>query len=227
MAPSRFPRASKLLLGLALFGLAAMIAAIVAAGGVRELMARDAPRMEYLWLRQGLGRAEVVADRAALGAGRASTQAAAQALERAILYSRASARRTGTRPVPPAIRQQLQDYFPGHILFKVRWSFPNRELDLGSAVAAWYRSHGGAVTLQDTIVFSTPRSAANRHLWAHELTHALQYEELGTQDFARVYVTNPHLLERQAWDNARRIVRDLELRSRASAAGRTGNSFKG
>jgi hypothetical protein len=188
--------------------------ALVTTTNVSELLRRDPPRMDYTWLRSGLVAAEHRTAELARSAGGATTATAARALERAILYSRSSARRTGTQPIPPVIRAQLADYFPEHVLGEVRWSLPNEYFDLGSVVAAWYAAEGGAVTLQDTIVYSTPKAAASRYLWAHELTHALQYEELGLRDFARIYVTSPQVLEQQAWDNAKHIVRDLQAREK-------------
>ena len=99
----------------------------------------------------------------------------------------------------------------------MRWAYSNQYLDLGTVVTAWYRSHGGAVTLEDTIIYSTPYAASRRFLWAHELTHAMQYDELGLANFARIYVTNPQLLEEQAWENARRIERAIQRGARAQA----------
>ena len=143
---------------------------------------------------------------------------AARALEQAIRYSRASARSTGTEPIPPRIRERLEGYFPEHILDEVRWAFPNRYLDLGTLVA-WYKAEGGAVTLVDTIVYASRVGAGSEYLWAHELTHAMQYEELGLRDFARIYITHPELLERQARDNGNRIVRELRARDPRADAG--------
>jgi hypothetical protein len=207
----------RLVLGVLLLGVVAAALAPLYGIDLRQVLSRDPPKADYAWLRQGLGEARKLARAAAKDVRRGSTLAAANALEQAILYSRASARGTGTQPIPPEIREQLEPYFPQHMLDRVRWAFPNPNLDLGSAVAAWYRREGGAVTLQDTIVYSTPRASRSRFLWAHELTHALQYEELGLRDFARIYVTNPQLLEQQAWDNARRIVRELQQSETRSA----------
>jgi hypothetical protein len=203
----------KILLSLVLVMGAGFAVASAIVSGPRALLARDPPRMDYSRLRQGLGEAAKVARGALNGTRRAARLASAVSLEKAILYSRASARRTRTEPIPAEIREQLEDYFPEHILDEIRWAFPNEYFDLGTVVAAWYGSEGGAVTLRDTIVFSTAHGAGNRYLWAHELTHAVQYDELGTADFAKVYVTNPKLLEQQAWANADAIVRDLQQRN--------------
>lgn len=195
--------------------------AVLYAGGVRALLRMDPPNVDYGALRSALSQALDAADRNLEGTRRAGNQAAAVALERAIRHSRANARRDGVQPIPPELREQFKDYFPAHILEKVRWAYPSRNLDLGSAVAAWYRSHGGAVTLQDTIIYSNADAAAHRYLWAHELTHVMQFEELGLKDFTRVYVTNPQMLERQAWENAREVVlaiqRDAKLKAQAEA----------
>ena len=137
---------------------------------------------------------------------------AARALERAIRYSRASAQRSGTRPIPDEIRRDLEDFFSPDLLDDVRWTPAGRRVNLGSLVGAWYREHGGAVTLDDTIIYSRSELARNRLLWAHELTHALQYEELGVRGFAEAYVLNYRYLERQARENARRII--VEIRQR-------------
>lgn len=204
--------------------LAAVITLAVALGAVlaqpgswQRLLARDPPRADYGWLRSGLAQAAEVSENALEGARQASRRAAAKALQRAIRYSRASARSTGTQPIPEQIRAQLEDFFPEHILDDVRWAYSNQYLDLGTVVTAWYRSHGGAVTLEDTIIYSTPYAASRRFLWAHELTHAMQYDELGLANFARIYVTNPQLLEEQAWENARRIERAIQRGARAQA----------
>jgi len=215
MARARSRTRSFLTFVLALLLLAAggFAVASILAGGPRELLARDPARADYTWLRQGLSRAEELSDSALDGTRRSGRLAAARALERAIRYSRASARRTGTETIPAPIRERLEGYFPEHLLDKVRWAFPNRYLDLGTLVA-WYKAEGGAVTLQDTIIYASRVGVESEYLWAHELTHAMQYEELGLRDFARVYTTHYGVLEKQARDNGNRIVRDLRARDR-------------
>lgn len=215
--------ALKTLLVLLFLAGGAVGAAIFLRGGPHDFFAGDPPRADYTWLRRELSNAEDVAEHLLGDARRSGNLAAAKALERAILASRASALSTGTEPVPPAIREQLEDYFPQDVLGDVRWAFPNSYLDLGSLVA-WYKAEGGAVTLQDTIVFASRAGLESEYLWAHELTHVLQYEELGLEDFARIYATNPELLEKQARDNANRIVRDIRARRKAAAASEASES---
>lgn len=208
----------KAVLALAITGAVALTAAAIHTGGFRRLLEPDPPRADYDWLRRGLRQAENVADAALEGTRQAGRRAAVEALKSAIRYSRASARRTGTEPIPETIKEQLQDFFPDHILDDTRWAYSNQYLDLGTVITAWYRAEGGAVTLEDTIIYSTPYAASRRFLWAHELTHAVQYDELGLTGFARIYVTNPQLLEDQAWENARRIERAIQRSARARRA---------
>lgn len=188
---------------------------VVSGGDLRTWLRGDPPRADYSWLRRGLEQAAEAADRAARRTGRGGTLAAAVALERAILYSRASAHRTGTKPMPDDVRAQFEDYFPEHVLDKTRWALSNRNIDLGTMIEAWYGHEGGAITLDDTIVFSTRNAANTTLLWAHELTHVMQVDELGLEEFTRVYVSNPRLLENQARQNARNILIDIARRKRA------------
>ena len=162
----------RVLLALLLVVAGAFVVASSMAGGPRELLARDPARADYTGLRQGLARAEDLSDRALAGTRRSANLAAARTLEQAIRYSRASARRTPTQAIPPRIRARLEGYFPEDLLDEVRWAFPNRYLDLGTLVA-WYKAEGGAVTLQDTIVYAGRRGVESEYLWAHELTHAM------------------------------------------------------
>ena len=131
--------------------------------------------------------------------------AAAAALEQAIRFSKHQTLAAGARPIPVAIRNALDEHFPADILDDVRWSTAGRRIDIGSALAGWYLREG-AVTLDDAIVFSNEGTADHLGLWAHELTHVVQYRELGIGGFARLYTTNWPLLEQQAGRNAGRVV---------------------
>ena len=128
MVRTRSPGQSLFRAVLALFLVAGSGFAVASmmAGGPARLLARDPARADYTWLRQGLERAQKLSDNALEGTRRGGRLAAARALEQAILYSRATARRTETRPIPPEIRERLEGYFPEHVLDKVRWAFPNR-----------------------------------------------------------------------------------------------------
>lgn len=169
----------------------------------------------YGWLTTGLDRARTTAETTGEGVTQVKRRGASVALERAIRHSRANARRLGVRPIPAHVRKVLTPYFPADTLNQVHWTLAKRQLDLGTLVAAWYRREGGAVTLGETIVYSDPATSSNELLWAHELTHVMQYEELGIRGFARLYVANYQLIEQQAWANTRRIAGEL-ARVRAS-----------
>jgi hypothetical protein len=211
--------------GAALLLVSVVLVILLQGGDPRNLLRREPPKANYTWLRQGLAAAAEAADRTATVTNRGSTIAAARALERAILYSRSSARRTGTQPVPSVFREEFADYFPRHVLTDTRWALSNRNIDLGTAIEAWYGHTGGAVTLRDTIVFSTRNAASTPLLWAHELTHVMQYEELGVEQFTRIYVSNPELIERQARDNAVRIIVDVRRRRAAEEAAARSSPF--
>lgn len=183
--------------------------AAVAAAMAFGLLEQDPERGDYDAIERTLERAEDAARPAAAAFGQRASQMAASTLERAIQHSRANARRSGLEPIPPEVKADLQYYFSKDLLERVRWTQVGPELDLSSLIAAWYRREGGAVTLQDVVVYSHPDMVHNRTLWAHELTHALQYEKLGLTDFARVYLTNHEVLEQQARENAARIAAEI------------------
>jgi hypothetical protein len=190
------------------FALLGGIAGVVAAMAL-GLLEQDPARGNYDAIEWTLERAERAARPAAAAFGEQASLMAANTLQRAIQHSRANAKRSGLQPIPPEVKADLQYYFSKDLLERVRWTQVGPEVDLGSLVAAWYRREGGAVTLQDVIVYSHADMAQNRTLWAHELTHALQYEKLGLAGFARAYLTNYEVLERQARENADRIAREI------------------
>lgn len=131
--------------------------------------------------------------------------ATAAALEQAIRFSKRQTLAAGARPIPVAIREMPDDHFPADILDDVRWSTAGLRVDIGSALAGWYLREG-AVTLDNAVVFSNEGTADHLGLWAHELTHVLQYRELGIGGFVRLYTTHWPLLEQQAGRNAGRVV---------------------
>ena len=87
-----------------------------------------------------------------------------------------------------------------------------RRISLGTVLAGWYYREG-AVTLDEVVVFSNANTAKDVQLWAHELVHVRQYEELGVDRFARLYVGSWPVLERQARDNAAIIAREVWKRT--------------
>jgi hypothetical protein len=123
-----------------------------------------------------------------------------------IQVGRETAIAAGVKPVPAQIKRALLGFFPDHILRKARYfsgqsdtiSIPGLNLAYGDAEA---------VALVDTILFRDDiRAREDAKLWAHELTHVLQYERWGVEGFAARYVRDYQSVEREARDNADKFV---------------------
>jgi hypothetical protein len=130
---------------------------------------------------------------------------AAAALAQSIVHSKRATLAAGASPIPPDIREALGDHFPDEILDEVRWSVAGKKVHLGSVLARWALTEG-AVTMDDVVVFTSTRGTHNVRLWAHEITHAVQYRELGIRDFSRLYITNWRLLESRAKLNEDAVI---------------------
>jgi hypothetical protein len=110
-----------------------------------------------------------------------------------ILLSREAALSAGVSPIPPEVRTKLAHLYSPALMDKVRFK-------LGSGFLGslqWFRDEmgtEGAITLIDVIVFSGPSQANNLKIWAHELEHVRQYEQLGTDGFAQAYVDQTCIL---------------------------------
>jgi hypothetical protein len=130
------------------------------------------------------------------------------ALAHTIRLSRNQARAERTLPIPDDIREQLEPHFTSIDFDQVRWKPATGSMNLGTILTTWYLTEG-AVVLEDVIVFSSVRGTRDVRLWAHELTHVVQYQELGVDRFARTYVLGYAGLEQQAEDNALRVMAKL------------------
>lgn len=139
--------------------------------------------------------------------GQAMLNPAAPVLATAIRFSRGQALNRGTQPIPPHIRQELAPYFPPQILDKVRWTTAGG-ISIDGALKNWLNQEG-AVTLDEVVVFSSSDLTNNLELWAHELTHVLQYAQLGVETFAFQYTVNFNGMEAQARENASRIASSI------------------
>lgn len=139
--------------------------------------------------------------------GQAMLNPAAPILATAIRFSRGQALNRGTQPIPPHIRQELAPYFPPQILDKVRWTTAGG-ISIDGALKNWLNQEG-AVTLDEVIVFSGSDLTNDLELWAHELTHVLQYAQLGVETFAFQYTFNFNGMEAQARENASRIASSI------------------
>ena len=112
-------------------------------------------------------------------------------------------------PMPVALRRQLSPFFPRTVLEKVRYSTewdpaedPLPSLFLGNNTKS-------AMTLGDVILFRDTEGVADPLLWAHELTHVMQYEQLGIPAFATRYLTQGWELEAEAMAKADAIGHQL------------------
>lgn len=123
----------------------------------------------------------------------------------AIRFSRGQALNAGTQPIPPYIRGRLAPYFPQNILDKVRWNVSAGRIGLDTVLGQWLQRED-AITLDDVVVFnSANRAATDYKLWAHELTHVMQYSNMGVEMFAFVYCGAWEQLEQPARENEDRI----------------------
>lgn len=141
--------------------------------------------------------------------GQALLNPAAPALATAIRSSKGQALNRGVQGIPQHIRAALAAHFPAAILDRARWTTAGGGISLDSILANWLGQEG-AVTLDDVVVFSDSNLAINEdiqsiELWAHELTHIIQYQNMGVESFAFAYTTNWGGIEGQARDNAARI----------------------
>jgi len=131
---------------------------------------------------------------------------AGQALAALIDSARRQAIADGVATIPPVIYRSLLGFFPADLLQKVRFAVGSAEpLDLPSLAF----SYGDAVamTLGEIVLFKSERNAkTDAKLWAHELTHVMQYQRWGIGGFADRYVRDSASVEREAIDNAKRFA---------------------
>jgi hypothetical protein len=109
-----------------------------------------------------------------------------------IHLSKAAALAAGVSPIPPEIRAQLDHLYPASLLDKVRYKTGSGFL----GTLQWFRDEmgGGAITLDNVIVFFDQSKEFNPKLWAHELEHVRQYNQLGVDGFAQAYVDQTCIL---------------------------------
>jgi len=166
-------------------------AAIARAGNVSLEQAAD------YWL--------LAADKRKAGA---DVRGSGTALGVAIRLGRAEALRSGTKPVPKKLKRQFREHYPKAVLDDARWLVAEPGSRLGRVLARWPVKEG-AVTLGNVIVFKTGSGPKNRNLFAHELAHVEQYDELGIGAFARRYAADPEPIEEEARKKSRRVMRSL------------------
>ena len=210
-----------MMVGRSLITAAGIVGACLAAGyGTAYLLGGPAPAVitalrfyfhasiDEVQLRAALEGSQKVLAHTASTVQRGGTVAAGNALAEAIRFSRQQALKSHDRPLSDDIKELYRPYFPDELIDDTRWTLAGRRIGLGSVLAGWYYREG-AVTLDNVIVFSNWKAAHHEALVAHELTHVMQYRQLGVSKFARLYVQNWPLLEEQARRNAGRVVADI------------------
>jgi hypothetical protein len=123
----------------------------------------------------------------------------------------------GVRPVPARVYRSLLGYFPAALLQKCRYAVGNSQALSLPALAFTY-GDATAITLGDVVLFKNQRVAdSDLKVWAHELTHVMQYQRWGIDGFAERYVGDSAAVEREAIDNASRFIAWLPRRGLPSA----------
>ncbi|MCI1041041.1 DUF4157 domain-containing protein [Pseudomonas putida] len=143
---------------------------------------------------------------------------ASSSLTFALRQARDEATASGVEPIPLHIRAQLEPWYDFAVLDAARFRVGD-EQQMSAANALLQNPDVNAVTLIDTIIFRRAGDAEdNVALWAHELKHVQQYQELGVEEFARRYTRNYDDLEGPAY----KIEADVgkALRERASGQAR-------
>lgn len=143
---------------------------------------------------------------------------AASALATLIDDARRQAIADGVRPIPPGVYRSLLGYFPAALLRKCRYGTGTSSTLTLPALAFSY-GDATAITLGDIVLFKSKLVAeTDLKVWAHELTHVMQYQRWGIEGFAERYVRDNGAVEREAIDNANRFTAWLPRHGAAPAS---------
>ena len=124
----------------------------------------------------------------------------------------------GVRPVPPVVYRSLLGYFPSALLQKSRYSIGFHGPLILPALGFSY-GDATAVTVGDVVLFKNERVAeTDLKVWAHQLTHVMQYQRWGIEEFADRYVRDTDAVEQEAIENADRFAAWFDRRG--AGAGR-------
>jgi Domain of unknown function (DUF4157) len=131
---------------------------------------------------------------------------AGSALGALIGSARQQAIADGVRPMPPSIYRGLLGYFPAALLQRCRFAIGSSQALTLPGLAFSY-GDATAITLGDVVLFKSEHIAeTGLKVWAHELTHVMQYQRWGVDGFAERYVRDSAAVEQEAIDNANRFV---------------------
>jgi hypothetical protein len=148
-------------------------------------------------------------------------QSGAPVLQELIARSRDDALAQGVSPVPTNIRANLSGFIPDNILDLTRYRVRGGG-DLSLQVNSLRYGEAQAIALDYVVVFKDAQDALyNPVLWAHELTHIMQYQRWGIGDFARRYLRSHGAVEQEAYEAETRYM----AWSAVSNAARSPNNF--
>ncbi len=118
----------------------------------------------------------------------------------------------GVRPIPPGVYRSLLGYFPAALLRTCRFAAAGANALTLPALGFSY-GDATAIALGEVVLFKNERVAErDLKVWAHELTHVMQYQRWGIHDFADRYVRDSGGVEHEAIDNATRFAAWLPRR---------------
>ncbi len=118
----------------------------------------------------------------------------------------------GVRSSPAPVYRSLLGYFPAALLQRCRFATGSSRALTLPALAFSY-GDATAITLGDVVLFKAETVAqSDLKVWAHELTHVMQYQRWGVDGFAARYVRDSQAVEQEAIDNANRFMAWLPRR---------------
>jgi len=92
------------------------------------------------------------------------------------------------------------------LLQRTRYGIAPDKGALSLPTLAFSYGDAAAITLVDVVLYRDERVAQqDLVLWAHELTHVVQYQRWGLDGFAARYVRDRNAVEKEARDNAARF----------------------
>lgn len=142
---------------------------------------------------------------------------ASASLAFALQHARDEAAQAGSEPIPLHIRVQLEPWYDFAVLDTARYRVGDPQ-QLSAANALLQNPDVNAVTLIDTILFRRAADAEdNVALWAHELKHVQQYQQMGVEAFARQYTRDYHVLEGPAYEVEAEVAKALRERRSGQA----------
>lgn len=124
---------------------------------------------------------------------------------------------SSSRPMPQSIKSQLAPFFPPRILDKAKSTTRG---EAGISLATTTLEVNGdiaAITLNNIIVFRDNAATLDAALWAHELIHVSQYDNMGIDGFAAMYAgPGANTLENDAYAYGAHVQNQLNNSNSAS-----------